>query len=57
MLRPIEHDHRGRDLGQAADLAFLAGVAFLDDVARLRINHDVSLRGEHLPGGSEHERE
>jgi hypothetical protein len=45
-LRPIEHDHRGRDFREAADLPLLARLAFAEDVPALVINDDKRLRGE-----------
>ena len=37
---PIEHDHRGRDFRQAADLALLIGLQFIEDEAGLGVHRD-----------------
>ena len=43
-LRPIEHHHRSRHLGEAADLAFVFYRLLLEDVTGLQINDRVSFR-------------
>ena len=45
LLRPIEHHHRGRDFGQAADLAFVPWLLLLQDMPGLRIDDDVGAGG------------
>ena len=41
-FRPIEHDHRGRDFGQAADLAFVSRLNLVENEAALSIDDDIS---------------
>ena len=41
---PIEYDHRGRDLGQAADLTLFVRLRFIENVTRGRIDCDIRLR-------------
>ena len=56
-LGPVEHDHRRRHFGQAANLAFLSGLPFVQNNASVGIDDGVGSRGVKSPGSGQAERQ
>ena len=56
-LGPVEHDHRGRDFGQASNLAFLSWLSLIQNKAGLRIHNREGACGVQCADSRQAERE